>query len=78
VKEREINLTKVHSFSWIYRLWAIIDSPKVHSFSWIYRLWAIMDSPKPFVPDEIEEWLDYFSPLLISPTNVSGNCPFFL
>jgi hypothetical protein len=34
------------------------------SFSWIYRLRAKIDSPNPFVPKEIEGWLDYLSPLL--------------
>jgi GH18 family chitinase len=32
-----------------------------HSY---YTDWAKIDSPKYFVPDEIEGWLDYLSPLL--------------
>jgi hypothetical protein len=34
---------------------------------------AIIDLPKPFVPDAIEGWQDYLSPLLnASLTKVSG------
>jgi hypothetical protein len=37
-----------------------------------YMLWATTDLPKRFVPDEIEGWLEYLSPMSIFSNKVSG------